>query len=64
MSITLTPKLKKEYEDLFTSCVINQVRQKDVEKIRYKIGLRSMKGVCQGQTVLLRKIIQGVKLSD
>jgi lysozyme family protein len=43
MSITLTPKLKKEYEDLFTSCVINQVRQKDVEKIRDKIGLRCKK---------------------
>jgi lysozyme family protein len=37
MSITLTPKLKKEYEDLFTSCVINSARQKDVEKIRDKI---------------------------
>jgi Uncharacterized conserved protein len=37
MAITLTPKLKKEYEDLFSSCVINPARQKDVEKIRDKI---------------------------
>jgi lysozyme family protein len=37
MAITLTPKLKKEYEDLFSSCVINAARQKDVEKIRDKI---------------------------
>jgi lysozyme family protein len=34
MAITLTPKLKKEYEDLFASCVITPARQKDVEKIR------------------------------
>ncbi|MDQ3798545.1 MAG: hypothetical protein M3384_03760 [Acidobacteriota bacterium] len=37
MSITLTPKLKKEYEDLFASCVINSGKQKTVEKIRDKI---------------------------
>lgn len=37
MAITLTPKLKKEYEGLFSSCVINPARQKDVEKIRDKI---------------------------
>jgi lysozyme family protein len=37
MSITLTPKLKKEYEDLFGSCVINPNKQDAVNKIRDKI---------------------------
>jgi lysozyme family protein len=37
MPITLTPKLKKEYEDLFASCVIKPAKQKDGEKIRDKI---------------------------
>jgi len=37
MSIILTPKLNKEYEDLFATCTINSARQKDVEKIRDKI---------------------------
>jgi len=37
MSITLTPKLAKEYEDLFASCEINTEREKEVERIREKI---------------------------
>jgi lysozyme family protein len=37
MSITLTPKLKKEYENLFATCVINPPRQKAVDDIRKKI---------------------------
>jgi lysozyme family protein len=37
MSITLTPKLKKEYEDLFSSCVINADRQAAVNVVRDKI---------------------------
>lgn len=37
MSITLTPKLKKEYEDLFANCEINAGRLPDVKTIRDKI---------------------------
>jgi lysozyme family protein len=37
MSITLTPKLKKEYENLFATCVINPPKQKAVDDIRKKI---------------------------
>jgi lysozyme family protein len=34
MSITLTPELAKEYEDLFASCEANTEREKEVERIR------------------------------
>lgn len=37
MSITLTPKLKKEYEDLFASCTIRQEKQLAVSAIKDKI---------------------------
>lgn len=37
MAITLTPKLKKEYEDLFASCVIKQSKLPAVAVIRDKI---------------------------
>lgn len=37
MSITLTPKLKKEYEDLFATCTVNADNRKAAEKIRDKI---------------------------
>lgn len=37
MAITLTPKLKKEYEDLFGSCLINPSKQEAVNKVRDKI---------------------------
>src|SRR5689334_3035250 len=37
MSITLTPKLKNEYEELFATCVIAPATQQSVEKIRDKI---------------------------
>jgi lysozyme family protein len=37
MSITLTPKLKKEYENLFATCVVNPPKQKAVDDIRKKI---------------------------
>jgi lysozyme family protein len=37
MSITLTPKLKKEYEDLFASCVIKPAKLPAVVTIRDKI---------------------------
>lgn len=37
MSITLIPKLAKEYEDLFASCEANTEREKEVERIRDRI---------------------------
>jgi lysozyme family protein len=37
MSITLTTKLKAEYENLFDTCVINANREQAVEKIKDKI---------------------------
>jgi lysozyme family protein len=37
MAISLTPKLKKEYEDLFGSCAINSAKQEAVNKVRDKI---------------------------
>src|SRR5205085_8429741 len=37
MAITLTPKLKKEYETLFATCVINPSKQAAVDTIRKKI---------------------------
>ena len=37
MPITLTPKLKKEYQDLFTSCVVNPLKQPAADKIANKI---------------------------
>lgn len=37
MSLTLTPKLKKEYENLFATCVINPSKQSAVDTIRNKI---------------------------
>jgi lysozyme family protein len=37
MSITLTPKLKKEYENLFATCVIHVSKQAAVDDIRKKI---------------------------
>ena len=37
MSITLTPKLKEEYERLFATCVINTSKQPVVRSIREKI---------------------------
>jgi lysozyme family protein len=37
MSIVLTPALKKEYEDLYGSCIINPPRKAEVIKIREKI---------------------------
>jgi lysozyme family protein len=37
MSITLTPKLKEEYERLFATCVINPSKQPAVRSIREKI---------------------------
>jgi lysozyme family protein len=36
VAITLTPKLKKEYEDLFDTCVIRESRLTAVNKIRDK----------------------------
>lgn len=33
MAITLTPKLKKEYEDLFATCIIKPEKQASVEKL-------------------------------
>src|SRR5258706_1242397 len=37
MSITLTPKLKKEYQDLFVSCAVNPDKQISVKTIKDKI---------------------------
>lgn len=37
MSITLTPKLRKEYQDLFASCVIKPEKRQAVNTIRDKI---------------------------
>lgn len=37
MSITLTPKLRKEYQDLFATCVIKPSKLPEVKKIRKKI---------------------------
>ena len=37
MSITLTPKLKQEYEDLFASCVTNAAKLATVDAIIKKI---------------------------
>jgi lysozyme family protein len=37
MAITLTPKLKKEYEDLFATCVINPGKQAAINLIVDKI---------------------------
>lgn len=37
MAITLTPKLKKEYETLFASCVINPANLSAAKKIKDKI---------------------------
>ena len=37
MSITLTPKLRKEYQDLFASCVIKPEKQQAVNTIGDKI---------------------------
>src|SRR5437879_3557684 len=37
VSITLTPKLKKEYQDLFASCMIKPEKQQAVSTIRDKI---------------------------
>src|ERR1043166_3394816 len=37
MSVTLTPKLKKEYQDLFASCAISADKEDAVNTIRDKI---------------------------
>lgn len=37
MAITLTPKLKTEYENLFATCAINPPKQAAVDAIRQKI---------------------------
>ncbi len=37
MAITLTPKLRKEYEDMFASCVVKAGKQAAVDSIRDKI---------------------------
>ena len=37
MPITLTPKLRKEYQDLFASCVVNPDKQSAVNVIKDKI---------------------------
>jgi lysozyme family protein len=37
MSITLTPKLKQEYEDLFASCVISEAKRSAVVAVVTKI---------------------------
>ncbi|MBP6823766.1 MAG: hypothetical protein KA368_19605 [Acidobacteria bacterium] len=38
MAITLTPKLKKEYEDLFATCVIKPEKQSSVVKLVGRIA--------------------------